>query len=121
MTQQLASWLQFENGVTILALGEEFENIDEQTLETFRDAIDSAAENADPPRLLIDLSHTKFFGSSFIAVLFRIWKRLRDKPGCRFAICGMSKYCHQVLVVTHVDTLWQIYPDRSSAMAGFSG
>ena len=47
------------------------------------------------------------FGSSFIEVLFRLWSRLNGRQG-KFALCGLSEYCHEVIDVTKLDQLWTI-------------
>jgi len=109
-----------ENGVTVIALGPEFENLDETLLDQVRDALLDVSVTSDPPRVVIDLSHTRFFGSSFIEVLFRLWTRLNARPGGKFAISGLTPYCADVLHITHLDTLWSVYPDRAAAIQALS-
>jgi len=94
--------------VTCICLGPEFENLDETLLDQIRDQVLDAAKNADPPLVVIDLQHTKFFGSSFIEVLFRIWNRINALPNGGFAIAGLTDYCREVLEITHLDKLWQM-------------
>jgi anti-anti-sigma regulatory factor len=66
------------------------------------------------------MSSTEFFGSSFIEVLFRVWKRLTSNPGAHLGICAMQPYCREVLHVTHLDTLWQIYDTYQAASDEFN-
>lgn len=73
--------------------------------------------DADPPRVVIDLSAVEFFSSSFIEVIFRLWNRVHRRPEGRMALCGLTKYCLEVLQVTNLDELWEIFPDRDSALA----
>jgi len=96
--------------VTCILFGRAFENLDETALDSIRAELLEASSKADPPRVLIDLSHTKFFGSSFIEVLFRTWNRLNGMPEGRFGISGLTEYCCEVLQVTHLDRLWKLYP-----------
>jgi anti-anti-sigma factor len=105
-----------ESGVTVVALGAEYENLDEHTLDSIRDALLDVSRTADPPCVLLDLSHTKFFGSSFIEVLFRLWNRLQGREGGRFAISGLTPYCSEVLTITHLDTLWPTFGTRAEAV-----
>ena len=63
-------------GVTIVALGTHYENLEDHLLDLVRTVVLDRADKADPPRVLLDLSHTKYFGSAFIEVLFRAWNRL---------------------------------------------
>lgn len=106
--------------VTCVILGPDFANLDEQLLDSIRDEVLGAAEAADPPRVLIDLSHTRFFGSSFIEVLFRIWNRVNGLPGGKFGLVGLTDYCQEVLAVTHLDKLWTIYPTLDEGVEAVS-
>lgn len=105
-----------DRGVTIIALGPEYENLDEHLLEDLNDSFTQAAANADPPLVVLDLSHTKFFGSAFIEILFRAWNKVSKKPGGRFVLTGLTSYCLEVIQVTHLDKLWEIFPSREAAV-----
>jgi anti-sigma B factor antagonist len=105
-----------EQGVTVIALGMEYENLDEKGLDELRSVMLGVSEDADPPLLVLDLSHTKFFGSAFIEILFRIWNRMKSQEGGRFGISGLTEYCCEILEVTHLDQLWEIYETREDAV-----
>lgn len=105
-----------EGQVTIVALGPEYENLDEPRLDALTDVLLQVAETASPPIVLLDLSHTSFFGSAFIEVIFRMWNRLNHREGGKFSICGLSEYCTEVLEVTHLDQLWETYANREEAI-----
>ena len=104
-------------GVTCILLGKNFERLDEHNLDAIRTTMLEAVSVIDPPRVVVDLSHTSFFGSSFIEVLFRVWNRIIGKPGGRFALSGLSPYCREVLEVTHLDQLWELHESLDSAVA----
>lgn len=110
-----------QNGVTIIALSAEYAHLDEPVLEQVQEPILEAAGGAEPPLVVLDLSETKFFGSSFIEVLFRAWNRIGGRDGGRFAICGLTPYCAEVVQVTHLDRLWEIYETRDDAVRALSG
>jgi len=82
-----------QDDVTVIELGEEYENLDEAVLNDLRTLILKAVDEAEPPLVVLDLSHTKFFGSSFIELVFRAWNRLRDREGGKFVISGLTPYC----------------------------
>lgn len=105
-----------ENGVTVIALGPAYESLDEHVLDQVKDQLVQFASEADPPRVVVDLSHTKFFGSSFIEVLFRMWRKVTGQPDGRFAVCGLAPYCLEVLKITHLDTLWHAHSSRAEAV-----
>lgn len=106
--------------ITCIRLGPEFENLDEQALDGIRAELLEAAAAADPPRIIVDLQYTNFFGSSFIEVLFRIWNRINGMPGGKFGISGLTDYCREVLEVTHLDKLWNLYPTFEAAVKDLS-
>jgi len=105
------------DGVTIVELGPQYENLEENLLKEIQAYLLEAAETVTPPCLVLDLSHTRFFGSSFIEVLFRVWNRIKKRGG-RFALCALQDYCQEVIEITNLDRIWGIYPDQESAVAG---
>lgn len=105
-----------QDGVTIIALGPEYENLDEAILDELRKVILDAVADAHPPLVVLDLSHTKFFGSAFIEILFRAWNRIEQQNG-EFCLCGLTPYCAEVIDVTHLNRLWSIYKTREEAVA----
>ena len=115
MSESRTPAVDLQNGVTVIHLGPEYENLDESRLDELRSVIIDVAETATPPQVVLDLSHTKFFGSAFIEIMFRAWKRV-DVRGGTFALSGLTPYCAEVVAVTHLDRLWDIYPNRDVAV-----
>jgi anti-anti-sigma factor len=109
MSSTRAPQIARQQGVTVISLGPEYENLDEPVLEELRDSMLDAL-------VVLDLSHTKFFGSAFIEVLFRTWNRLNSREGGRFCLCGLTPYCAEVIEVTHLDRLWRITSTRDEAV-----
>jgi anti-sigma B factor antagonist len=106
-----------EGSVTVIALGPAYKVVDEHVLDTgLGESLIELADDADPPLVVLDLSNTQFFGSSFIEVLFRLWTRLQSRGGGRFAICGLTPHCLDVLKITHLDTLWRLTATREEAV-----
>ena len=106
--------------VTLISLGRDYENLDEATLEQLQPQLFAAMEEADPPDVVLDLSKTKFFGSSFIEIIIRMVNRIESQRQGRFALAGLTKYCAEVLEITHLDSLWKIYPSADEAVAALS-
>jgi anti-sigma B factor antagonist len=105
-----------EEGVTVITLGPEYENLQETELETLKGTLLEAAEQADPPLIVLDLSHLRFFGSALIEALFRAWNHLKARPGGRLSLCGLTSYCREVVEITHLDQLWSIFETRAEAV-----
>jgi len=116
MTTARVPTIRKQDGVTVISLGPEYESLDEHLLEDLGDLLLTTAQQADPPRVVLDLSHTRFFGSAFLEILFRMWNRLRAREEGRLCISGLSPYCREVLEVTHLDRLWDIRETRDKAV-----
>lgn len=104
-----------QNDVTILALSGEYDSLDTAGIEAFAAQLRAQVEGAQPPRLLLDLSQTKFIGSSFLEALLQAWKQLQERSG-RLALCGLTPFCSDVLKAAQLDTLWGIYDTRAEAL-----
>ena len=103
--------------VTVIILGSNYKIIDEPALESgIGEVLVELASNLAPPAIVLDLTEVQFFGSSFIEIMFRVWNRLQSRSG-RFAVCGLCPHCEDVLKVTHLDTLWPLFPTRQQAVA----
>ena len=108
-----------EAGWTVLVLGDDLARIDELHVEAARTAMRNAAEKAlaTPEKMmLLDLKRVEFFGSSFIEVLFNTYRTLKAGGG-RFAVCNCSVHCREVMEITRLDSVWNIFPDRKTAIA----
>jgi len=108
------------DGVTCILLGKDFESLDEHNLDAIRGMMLDAVSDIEPPYVVVDLSHTNFFGSSFIEILFRVWNRVSGKPDGRFTLSGLTPYCREVLEVTHLDQLWELHESLDSAVASLT-
>jgi anti-sigma B factor antagonist len=105
-----------QDGITVIVLGVQYDNLDEPALEaTARNLLDIVAQLADPPVVVIDLSRTVFFGSAFLGTLFRVWRRITTRKG-KLAMCGATGLCAEVLDVTQVNRLWNLYKTRDEAI-----
>ena len=105
-----------DQGVTIISLGADYENLNESGLEALNNMLLKATAQADPPLIVLDLSHLRFFGSGFIEALFRAWNQLNSRPGGRLSLCGLTAYCREVVEITHLDQLWRVFETRDEAV-----
>jgi anti-anti-sigma factor len=105
-----------EQGVTVVSLGADYENLNDSGLEALNGMLLKTAAEADPPLLVLDLSNLRFFGSGFIEALFRAWSVLNARPGGRMSLCGLTAYCREVVEITHLDQLWRVFDSRDEAV-----
>lgn len=107
------------DGVTIAVLGIEHENLNEEKLTAASDLLLSLAKSIDPPRLLLDLSRTRFFGSGMLGVIFRVWNRVSTRGGS-MAMCCAHGVVLDVLKVTKVERLWTLYDTQDDGIKGLN-
>lgn len=105
-----------DRDVTVIELGPSYDSLDEAALAESGGVLLGEAIHAEPPRLLLDLSQTRFIGSRFIELLVRAWKRIRERGGT-MALCGVQPFCSEVLKTTKLDTLWRSYPTRADGVS----
>jgi len=105
-----------ELGVTVIAIGPEYENLTDAELESLKSGLLSTAVEADPPLVVLDLSRMRYFGSSFIEALIRVWNHLNARPGGRMSLCGLTSNCREVVGLTHLDQLWSVFETREEAV-----
>jgi anti-sigma B factor antagonist len=105
-----------DQGVTVIALDADYENLNEAGLEALNGMLLKATAQADPPLIVLDLSRLRFFGSGFIEALFRAWNQLNARPGGRLSLCGLTDYCREVVGITHLDQLWRVFETREEAV-----
>lgn len=103
------------DGVTVIILGEQYDNLDEPALAAAAAELLEVAKSADPPLIVIDMARTKFFGSAFLGTLFRVWRRLTANGG-NLSVCCAKGPCADVLTVTQVDRLWNLFDTRDAAV-----
>jgi anti-anti-sigma factor len=107
--------IQQQEGVTVVEVGTEYDSLDVAKINEFGGDLLSAVAQAEPPHVLLDLRATTFIGSSFLGLLIRAWKRLRDRHGT-LALCHVNDVCGEVLRASKLDMIWQIFPDRDAAI-----
>ena len=109
-----------DQNVEIVVLGPALKQIDEMNVVNLGQQLVEIADRLPQPLLILDMSETEFFGSSFIEVLFRVWKKLSVKPMAHLGIAGLQPYCREVIAVTHLDTLWQIFDTHAAGSEAFN-
>jgi len=102
-------------GIVVIEFGASYASLNDDALEEAGGLLLTEAVHVQPPRLVLDLSQTDLIGSTFIELLVRAWKRLRERGGT-MVFCGLHPFCVEVLEVTRLTTLWDIYPTRAEAV-----
>ena len=105
-----------QQDVTVIELGPSYETLNDEVLREMAEVLLTKATTADPPRVVLDLSGTKYIGSLFVELLVRTWKRLSERGG-KMVLCGLQPFCAEVLRISRLDTLWESFPTQAEAVA----
>jgi len=68
-----------------------------------------------PQKLVVDFTGVKFFSSQVLGLLVDAWKKLNEHGGS-IAISGIIPGLGRVFKITHLETLFDFYPDTQSAI-----
>lgn len=100
---------------TVVHLGTCYDGLDAQALAEVQRLLLTCADVPETQNLVVDLAHTKFFGSTFIEVLFRAHNRMKRKGG-KLALCGLLPYPLEVIRVSKLDMLWSMFANADDAV-----
>lgn len=109
-----------EGNVHFVVFDESLKQINDSNLTDLTGRLLEITDKATTSRLVLDISSTEFFSSSFIEVLLRVWKRLNSKPKAQMGFVGVQPYCLEVFNVTHLDKLWSIFDSQQAASKAFN-
>jgi anti-anti-sigma factor len=101
--------------LTLIAATPALEALDPTLEEQVAEVIMAPVRMQDSPLIVFDLSEVDYFGSMFLAILLRCWKRATAKGGT-MALAGVSEHARELLRVTSLDLIFPIYPTRREAM-----
>lgn len=105
-----------QDGITIIEMDEAYNALEEAPIEALARLLLAEVDKIPiRPLLVLDFSKTVYMGSRVLEVLFRTWKRLKERKG-RMVLCSVQPFCGEVLEITKLDRIWDILPDRKSAI-----
>lgn len=109
-----------EANVVIYELDEEYSSLNPPVLANLQNELFVAIADVDVPRVIFDMTRTKFFGSEFLELLFRVWHRT-NRLGGKFAVANATGPALDILQTTHLDQLWPTFPTVAEALAATAG
>jgi anti-anti-sigma factor len=108
-----------EADTTVVEAGPSYDAHADPALTEFAALVMDEARTCEPPKLVLDLTNTKYIASNFIELLIRVWKQLKGRGGV-LALCGIQPFCAEVLHIMRLDSVLSIYPNRAEAVAALS-
>ena len=102
--------------VTVFQLRGDYGSLDEEPIGSIDAALSQHVDTADQPRVVLDMSRTRYFGVDFMNVLTHISERVSDRHG-HMALCGLTPFCADVLSKAHLDTKFVAHATCDEAVA----
>ena len=102
--------------VVLATLGSGYDTLDGSLVKQAEEHLLAAVSDSSCTTLVVDMSHTRFFGSAFIESLIRVWNVLKPRPQSSLKLCGLQPYCEEVLTITHLNQIWGIYETPEQAI-----
>ena len=104
----------------VVHLGSAYNSLNESSVESVESFLLKCADDPGTKNLVVDLSHTQYFGSRFIEALFRAHNRMKRKGG-KFALSGLQPYPEEVVRISRLDTIWTLYRNAEEAVRSLGG
>jgi anti-anti-sigma regulatory factor len=116
MSETIQPVISERDGVTLVLFGPEADSIYENSIQAFKDAVIAQVAAAPQPLVIVDLPHTKFFGSAFLAFLIHVRKAIVEREGARLVVSGLTPYCRTVVEMSQLDELWELADSLDAAL-----
>lgn len=103
------------DGVTVVRMDPNYSGLNEGLLAEAERQLLEMVDVADPPVIVLDMSNTEFFSSTFIETLFRVWHRANVRGG-KLVLAGLQPFCLEVLQTARLTSLWRVEPSVDDAV-----
>lgn len=105
-----------KNDIAVVHLGPDYGSIEGELVKETEKKLLDVAQDENCSHLILDMSHTRFFGSSFLEALVRVWNELKKHEHGSLQLCSLQKYCQEILDVTHLDRIWEVCDNCEQAI-----
>jgi anti-sigma B factor antagonist len=92
---------------SVVAVGGE---LDLYTAPSFRESVMQAADDADPPKVIVDFSQLGFIDSSGLGAIVACLKHLRERNGNLAIAAPEASGLRRLLDLTGLDRVLTVYP-----------
>ncbi len=79
------------------------------------DALLEQLQQAELKHVVIDFEKVSYFGTTTLAAMHAIWRRVRDAHG-KMVLCNLSTMGREILHVSGFHALWPIHTTREEAL-----
>lgn len=104
-------------GVMVVSFGPDSESIYENQISGFRDPLLEQIKAEPPQAVVVELSHTRYFGSAFLAFMNHLRKTLQEQnQDARMGICSLTAYGKTVIKMAQLNQIWEVFDSLEAAL-----
>jgi anti-sigma B factor antagonist len=93
--------------------------LDEANIAEIGQTLTSMIDEVEYPKLLLDFANVDHLSSAALGMLINANKRIKERNG-QLRLANIKPQIHEVFVITKLDKLFRILPNREKALASFS-
>jgi anti-sigma B factor antagonist len=93
--------------------------LDEANITEIGATLNAMIDETDSPRLLLDFANVDHLSSAALGMLININNRVRQKNG-QLRLTNIKPQILEVFVITKLNKLFRILPDRAEALKSFN-
>jgi len=103
-----------QSGIVVTRLGREYGSMNISAIAEFDRSLSKDLDDTSFA-LLIDWERTVYIGCELLNALLTWHARLKPRR-CKIAVCGLQGLPQSILALTHLDSLWEVFPTRGEAI-----
>jgi anti-sigma B factor antagonist len=92
--------------------------LDEANIAEIGQTLMALVEENNPPRLLLDFANVDHLSSAALGMLINLNNKIKQKDG-QLRLTNIKQQIYEVFVITKLDRLFRIKPDRAEALSSF--
>jgi anti-sigma B factor antagonist len=93
--------------------------LDEANIAEIGQALTSLVESKDRPKLLLDFQNVDHLSSAALGMLINVNQKVKARSG-ELRLTNIKSQIYEVFVITKLNNLFKILPDRKAALDSFS-
>lgn len=93
--------------------------LEAKDIESLQESIVSVIEQAERINMILDFCNVRFLSSAVLGLLIRVSKKIYEREG-QLKLCNINAKIYEVFKITRLTKIFEIYPDRESAVESLS-
>lgn len=93
--------------------------LDEANISEIGATLNAMIDESTPPKLLLDFANVDHLSSAALGMLINANNRIKQRNG-QLRLANIKAQIYEVFVITKLNKLFQILPDRAQALKSFT-